>query len=52
MGSGIRRRLLIESKEGQRFEVKVTEVVFNQAQIGEWIKADEKTTEFSAKEIP
>ena len=51
-GSGIRRRLLIESNKSEKFEVYATEPVFNQAKIGDWIKADEKRIEISEKPLP
>jgi len=51
-GSRLRRQLLIQSKNGEKFEVIATESVFNKARIGNWVKADEQRIEFSDESLP
>lgn len=51
-GSRLRRQLLIQSKNGERFEVIATESIFNEAKIGNWVKADEQRIEFSEESLP
>jgi hypothetical protein len=40
-GSGVRRRLLIEGRNGQRFEVAIGEETYERARKGMWIKKTE-----------
>jgi hypothetical protein len=46
LGSSVRWRLLIQSKDGELFNVSVAESVYNKAQIGGWIKTDGERIEF------
>lgn len=42
-GSRVARRLLIESKSGERFEVAPSETVYERAQKGMWIRSSRKS---------
>jgi hypothetical protein len=40
-GSGVRRRLLIEGRDGKKFQVAISEATYEQARKGMWIKKTE-----------
>lgn len=46
-GSGVRRRLLLEGRGGERFEVSIGEETYERAQKGMWIKKTEAGVELS-----
>jgi hypothetical protein len=47
LGSRVRRRLLIEGKDGGRFEVAVNEELYARVRKGMWIKRTSKGAELS-----
>jgi hypothetical protein len=49
-GSKMKRRLLIEGKRGERFEVAPDVAIYERAQIGMWIKSDRAGVELSRSE--
>lgn len=46
-GSGVRRRLLLEGRGGERFEVAIGEETYERAQKGMWIKKTEAGVELT-----
>ncbi|HEX8421800.1 MAG TPA: hypothetical protein VF634_00215 [Pyrinomonadaceae bacterium] len=46
-GSGVRRRLLIEGRGGERFEVAIGEESYERAQKGMWIKKTDAGVELT-----
>lgn len=46
-GSGVRRRLLIEGRGGEKFQVAISEETYEQAQKGMWIKKTEAGVELT-----
>lgn len=46
-GSGVSRRLLLEGRSGERFQIAVSEKTYEQAQPGMWIRRSEAGIELN-----
>jgi hypothetical protein len=51
-GSGVRRRLLLEGRGGEKFEVAIGEETYERAQKGMWIKKTEAGVELTWPTTP